>query len=333
MSRIRVLESFPPPRSTTNPYIIQLSRALSADTGIDMHHFSWREALTGDYDVFHVHWPDALLDGRSPLRRAGKRAAAALLLARLRARRIPIVRTVHNPEPHELTRSAAWIDAGVERRTVARIQLNDTVPAEAPDVLIPHGDYRDWFAQYPHDAITAGRIAFVGLIRPYKGVEQLIDAFATLAAHDENVSLMIAGKPRTEVLHAELEHQLSGLPRAIARFEYVSDADLVRVVTSSQIVVLPYHRMTNSGAAVAALSLDRPVLVPDGPTARSLQSEVGAEWVLTFEPPLDAPRLADALDATARRDPAGRVHFVGRDWAGAGARHRAAFERVVRQRP
>ena len=46
--------------------------------------------------------------------------------------------------------------------------------------------------------------------------------------------------------------------------------------------MLPYRHMHNSGAALTALSLDRPVLVPETDVNRDLARETGPGWVVTF---------------------------------------------------
>jgi beta-1,4-mannosyltransferase len=108
-----------------------------------------------------------------------------------------------------------------------------------------------------------------------------------------------------------------------ARLEYVPDADLAREVEQSQLVVLPFDRITNSGSLMLALSLDRPVLVPTTPLTEELAAEIGSDWVLTYEPPLGADGLARALEATEHRT--GRPDLVRRDWPAIGAQHAAAF--------
>src|SRR3954462_15609232 len=96
---VTVLQSVPRPRSTTNPYLVQLVRALPDDVRIE--YFSWRRALAGRYDVLHLHWPEVLLRSPSRARAVARRAATTLLLGVLRARRIAVVRTLHNPQPHD----------------------------------------------------------------------------------------------------------------------------------------------------------------------------------------------------------------------------------------
>ena len=86
--------------------------------------------------------------------------------------------------------------------------------------------------------------------------------------------------------------------------EYVTDDVLVREVTASELVVLPFANMTNSGSLLLALSLDRPVLVPSQPMTEQLAAEVGPGWVLTYAGPLEPAVLLDALAAARRSPPA-----------------------------
>ncbi|MEQ6896510.1 glycosyltransferase [Microbacterium sp. KR10-403] len=329
MATIRVLESFAEPRSTTNPYITQLATALKAEPRLEVAFFSWRRALVGPYDVFHAHWPDALLAGRNPLTRLAKRLAAALLLLRLIVRRTPVVRTMHNVTPHEKSRAAGWFDHALMRRTRIRILLNDAHSSDSDTYVIPHGDYRDWYAKFPRAELIPGRIGFAGLIRPYKGVEDLVRAFRSLSEDDETVSLSIVGMPRTEKLRSNIEEGVAKTPRTSVTFAYVTDEDLVNALTEAELVALPYHHMTNSGAALAALSLDRHVLLPRVPAAETLQAEVGATWVTLFDGPLLPEHLGSALRA-AKAVPAGaKVAFHDRDWKDAGTRHWHAFSAAL----
>lgn len=327
MRRIRVLQSFSEPRATSNPYIHQLAASLRAVPGIDLRTFSWREALRGDYEVFHAHWPDTLLAGSSPLTRAGKRVAVALLLARLRRRGVPVVRTRHNAKPHETSRTIAAVEAGFERLTVQSILLNAVATTPPHATVIAHGHYRDWFARHPHAERVAGRLAFVGLIRPYKGVEDLVAAYRELSAEGVGASLTIAGAPRSAELAAEITAATQGDPTITLTLEYVDDAAFVAAVTASSLVVLPYRAMENSGAALAALSLDRPVLVPRNPMTESLRTEVGEHWVLLFDGTLTAAALRQALAEAEKAT--GSPRFVGREWSDTGEQHRRVFAEAL----
>jgi len=100
-------------------------------------------------------------------------------------------------------------------------------------------------------------------------------------------------------------------------------------VTGAAVVVLPYTEMHNSGAALMALSLDRPVLVPDNPVTRDLGTEVGDGWVLRYGGELTPERLLEAAAEAARLAPGDRPDLGSRDWHHAGAQHLAAYRRAV----
>jgi beta-1,4-mannosyltransferase len=326
---LRVLTSFGRPRPTTNPYIVQLAHALETEPDVELCYFSWRTALTGSYDVVHTHWPESWLVGRTVPRRIARLVLTGVLCLRWRLQRTPVVRTWHNLEPPAgLWRLDYVVLRALDRLTTLRIRLNDCteMPDDAPFVTIPHGHYRDWFEAYPRARAVPGRLAFVGRIRRYKGVEHLIGVFRRLDAGD--LSLSVAGLPSSEELVSEIEELAGSDARVQLLFEYVDDATLVAQVTASSLVVLPYRHMHNSGTVLAALSLDRPVLVPDNEVNRSLAREVGEEWVHLYAGELDDAELIGALDAGARGLPA-HPNLDARGWGDAGRRHVEAYRQAV----
>jgi len=105
----------------------------------------------------------------------------------------------------------------------------------------------------------------------------------------------------------------------------------VDIATSSELVVLPYRFMHNSGSTLAALSLDRPVLVPDNAVNRLLEAEVGPGWVHRFSGELDAEALLSAMEHV-RASARGPVTFIDRDWDLGAARHVEAYRRAIAAR-
>lgn len=330
---IRVLTSFPTPRRTTNPYIVQLFRALQACDDIEPITFSWVRALTRRIDVFHAHWPEILVGGRPSIKKVLRQGLFVLMLLRFRWRGTAIVRTVHNLHlPADLSRIERWLLTWFDRRTDHRVVINPVTPL--PDgqshTLIQHGHYRDWFAEVPKGVPVPGRLAFVGLIRRYKGTEGLVHAFRDL--QDPQLSLTISGNPSSDDLVADLISAAEGDPRIRFRFEFLDDTDLVATVTEAELVVLPYRHMHNSGGALTALSLDRPVLLPDNEVNRRLAHEVGPGWVQLFTGHLDDSDLRQALDAVRAAQllrSTSRPNLSARDWATAGSLHAEAYTRAL----
>jgi glycosyltransferase involved in cell wall biosynthesis len=328
VSTLRVLTSNREPRSTTNPYITMLTAALRRTSAIDLVTYSPRAALLGRYDVVHLHWPETII-GLGGRRRAGtlvRGVLAALFLTRLALTRTPVVRTVHNVEPpadaNTLQRALLrWFD----RLTSHRIVLNDRTECAGPATTIPHGHYRDWY-DGPRSDLIPGRLQYVGLVRRYKGVEGLVEAFRSVA--DGSLMLGIAGAASTPALAANIAALADGDPRVTLRFDFLSDDELVAAVTAAELVVLPYRFMHNSGAALAALSLDRPVLVPDTPVNADLATEVGPGWIHTFTGDLTGEALVTALSA-AREPRAASPDLRAREWAGVGEAHLAVYRAAV----
>lgn len=335
----RVLQSFAEPRPTTNPYIVMLGESLEAAPGVVLLRFSWKRALLGGYDAIHFHWPEALFAARSPVRTWGKRAVFIALVARLRLQRTPVVRTVHNVElPRDVTAVERWVLEQVEALTTVRVVLNSAETDQAPGTPtyeILHGHYVGWFGDVAAREPVRGRIAFVGLVRRYKGVEVLLDAFASTRDEAPHLQLSISGKPSSDDLASLVTSAAREDPRISAHLKFLSDSEFVEAMTRAELVVLPYTFMHNSGAALAALSLARPVLVPDNPVNRRLAAEVGGAWVMTYTGTLTGDDLLRAVRAAQERDPDARPDLSRRDWGQVGRQHYdvyAAAARLRRQR-
>lgn len=326
---LTVLESFPDPRPTTNPYIVMLRDALAAQDGLQLLTFSWRRALLGRWDVFHTHWPEILVSGRTPLRAVIRQVLFSLVLLRARLLHRPMVRTLHNLElPSDLSAVQTILLKTAYRWTTLVITINSTTPSpdDAMHARILHGHYRDWFERVPQSASTPGRVCFVGLIRRYKGVDSLISAFSDLPA-DDGLTLRICGRPSNDGLAQELTELAGGDPRISLHFAYLSDEELVAEITAAELVVLPYREMHNSGGALAALSLNRPVLVPDNEANRALAAEVGGEWVQRYSGSLTGEDIVQAMKVAT--DLRGGPDLGRRDWGQVGFDHLAAFRRAV----
>ncbi len=335
---MRVLQSFPEGRVTTNPYLLQLR--LSLTPYVAVLGFSWRRALLGRYDVFHVHWPEILLQGRTPLRALARRMLFRLLLARLRFTRTALVRTIHNVRSHESgSPREERLLARFDQHTTLWIRLNPftPVPAGALECTILHGDYRQWYSTERVGAPTQthsppGRVLYFGLIRAYKGVETLIDSFRELPPGFNELgrlSLGIVGAVPSAQLARRLELAAGDDPRIDLTLRHASDQELATAIHAAQVVVLPYTEMHNSGAALLALSLNRPVLVPRNVVTIALANEVGAGWVLTYDGPLSSAVLLDALMSSRRSRSVGSPNLSRRGWATGAADHVQAYTRAV----
>jgi beta-1,4-mannosyltransferase len=212
------------------------------------------------------------------------------------------------------------------------INAHTEPPVGLPTAVILHGHYRDWFARFPQSGSVPGRLAYFGLIRPYKGVEDLIAAFRGLP--DDGLSLTVSGKPRTPELTGELRAGAAGDDRITLELEYVSDERLAARVSEAELVVLPYREMHNSGAALAALSMSRPVLLPANAVNVELGDEMGPGWVLTYDGDPTTEVLRQGLAELAATERSPEPNLSRREWSETGRRHVEAYaeaRRLVRR--
>ncbi|MFB4349374.1 glycosyltransferase [Microbacterium sp. CR_7] len=322
--------STPALRETTNPYIVQLVRSVGREA--DVRLFSWRDAIMGRYDVLHVHWPEIFTSASSAPKRWARRVLVSAVQCRLALTRTALVRTAHNERPHE---QAASVDGNILRRwdrlTTLWIVLNErtTTASEAPTAFIPHGHYREHFASYERREPSADLVSVVGHIRPYKGVEDLVSAVVSDARPDA-FRVHVAGKPANSALRKELLEVAGDSPRIDLELDFIDDARMVEVISSSSLVVLPYRNLHNSGVALLALSLDRPVLVPDNAVTRDLQAEVGTDWVHLLKDDVDLPSAIRT--ALSLGIPAGQPDLRAREWSVTAHEHAEAYLRAQKIR-
>ena len=325
--RLIVLESFKKPSDTTNPYIVMLLNGLRRKCQVMT--FSWRRALSGRYDVFHVHWPEILLRSERLSRRIARRAAFSLLLVRLRSRRTPVVRTMHNLKPHEgVPLVDRWLLRRLDRLTTHWIRLNNQTPfSQDQDVTtIPLGHFRDWFPPAPNVSPDPNRLLFFGMIRPYKGIIDLVSAFEQ--TQKDEFHLVIIGKPNSVQLAESITQAAANNPRITLYLEHVDDGVLAQEIARASLIVLPYENLHNSAALLNALSLSRPALVPQTPTTEELAREVGPEWVYTYRGPISPMILENALDSVGNSELT-TPDLSGRDWDAVASEHLAVFNRAV----
>lgn len=102
-------------------------------------------------------------------------------------------------------------------------------------------------------------VLFFGLVRPYKGLEDLLEAVAILG---DGADLLVAGEAYSgrEALHARMEKpDLAGRVRWIDRF--IPDGEVDALFRAADVVALPYRSATQSGVAQIALAFRKPLVL------------------------------------------------------------------------
>ncbi len=257
-------------------------------------HFSRRLGIGGGsgagYDLIHLHWPDSYLRGKSLWSR---RLYAEKLWwdLRMATRRRPLVWTVHNLNRHDLNEDP------VEKRFYRRLARlarrlfvhDDSLIAPVVErlrverekiVVIPHGHYGDFYGPVPPRKEARARlripddarvVLFLGMIRPYKGLEDLIEVWPAVRAAVPEALLLIVGGGRLEGYIEEIRQRVNAVEGVRLDARYVADAEIPCYYGAVDAAVFPFRSITTSGSLILALSYGKPVVTPDVPSiARKL---------------------------------------------------------------
>lgn len=178
--------------------------------------------------------------------------------------------------------------------------------------VIPHGAFAHLTAAPtgppPFGQEARGPVVlFFGLIRPYKGLDLLLEAWRSLgAARRGEAQLWIAGMPRMDLGRAGLAGIETPEGARAAAGEgihvaprFIADAELPAYFARADLVVLPYREIDQSGVLFTALAFGKPLLLSNVGGF----PEIAAGGAGVTVPPGDPEALAGAL-ARLLGDPA-----------------------------
>jgi glycosyltransferase involved in cell wall biosynthesis len=228
----------------------------------------------------------------------------------------PRVMTAHYILPPHASRRAARaahqvfgaMDAVVAHSLHGATRLRDEVGLPAERIrVIPHGAF-DYLTRLPEEkplpeeleGAEGPVVLSFGLLRPYKGLETLLEAFTEVGGAE----LWIVGNPRMSV---EPLHEAAALTGARVRFvtRFVEDAEIPAIFRRADVIALPYLDAEHSGVLYTGLAFGKPMVV----SAVGGFPEVAEHGAARLVPPGDAGALAGALRELVD-DPAAREELA-----------------------
>lgn len=257
----------------------------------------------------------------------------------------PVVLTVHDTVPFNGEKISAFHNNGFDQplwasdRLIVHTQAGRTnlvargLPADKIDV-VRHGPLALKVA--PPSAIASrfndgrGRYTLVlfGEIKPYKGVDVILAALASLPADARAaLRLIVAGRPRMDIeplqrqaTDLQLDDVVEWLPRRL------SDEEMAELFAVADTLVFPYRQIDASGVYYLTKSLRRWMIASavgvfkedmvDGQEGRLVPSE-------------DVAALAAAIDEARREKPLPEASGAGGSWVEIGARTRQVYDKAM----
>jgi glycosyltransferase involved in cell wall biosynthesis len=231
------------------------------------------------------------------------------IAAAARASGTRVVFLCHNVLPHEAKPWDKWLaraaysipHAFVVHARSEKLRLENIVGTRADIRVHPHPVY-DLFTPdtMPDKATARAQLApnarrvvlFFGLIRPYKGVDVLLEALAHIP-QQEGIEAVVAGECYDDVArYQSLVQNLNLQERVHLHLRYIPNDEVALFMAAADVVVLPYRNASQSGIVQIAYACGKPVI-----TSRvgGLPDVVHDGQTGLLVPPADPAALAAAI--------------------------------------
>lgn len=271
--------------------------------------------------------------------------AVPRLDVRLLPRGRPLVQT-----PHGLLRSDPWqggmrsferllgkMDALVALSEYGAEVLRGEAGIEPGRIhVIPHGPL-DYLTRLPEErpllpelaAVEGPVVLFFGLIRPYKGVDLLLEAFREV----EGAELWVVGRPLgVDMGTLSDAARRSGSPvRFVPRF--VEDSEIPALFRRADLVVLPHRDAEQSGVLFTALAFAKAILMSDVGGFPEVAATGAGQTFPSGDAEALAAAISDLLADPGRREQLGAAARAAAEgpysWDTVAAKHIALYEGLL----
>jgi hypothetical protein len=255
--------------------------------GVEASDFNIRKILFSDLSVIQVHFPEHFAMNYPPVAALMRSFMLLLALAICKMRGVSIVWTVHNVAPFEQRNTGLYrllmkaflrlVDGCIFMSRSSEAEFDRRFPQAKPPMRV-----RIAHPSYPVDAASspAGDNIVIGMIGEQKHYKQPLQALRLFkGAHDlVACKLLIAGKVDGARAFAQ---ELTALPPSDVQWldRRLDDQELEQAAGQVNFVLLPYAMITNSGAALYALSCQRVIVTSPLPLFIELRERFGPAWV------------------------------------------------------
>lgn len=185
---------------------------------------------------------------------------------------------IHNMIPHEKSVLDKWFAPRFVKAMDGFVALSKSVLDDVksldkqskPKCFVPHplydhfGEIMDRNEAIKHLGLDENchYMLFFGLVRAYKGLDLLIDAFADERLRKFPLKLLVAGEFYDDIkpyLEQIKKHTLQDV--VIIKNQYIRDDEVKYYFNTADIIVQPYKSATQSGVTQVAYHFEKPVLV------------------------------------------------------------------------
>jgi len=147
--------------------------------------------------------------------------------------------------------------------------------------IVPHGNYTPFIniqqdkkksREYLDLPTEKTILLFFGMIKKVKGLDILLQSFKKVVDINPDTILLIAGKPWENdfAFYQQIIDKNNLSANIISHIKFIPHEHVEHYYCASDLVVLPYKKIYQSGVLMMTLSYERPVLVSDLPPLKEL---------------------------------------------------------------
>lgn len=271
-------------------------------------------------DIFHIHWPESMLNEKKTIKKLFKLMKFFLILNFMKLKNVKILWTAHNFRPHARNKSyllenifykkwLSFIDGILFLSDASQKEFfNHYTQNNILSKVIPHGHYIDYYSSksptnYLKDLFKIDSSDFVvghyGLIKRYKNIVLLLKEFRKIK--NPNIKLIIGGKigNNEKELHNEICKNAKLDERVILYEQFIEDRELIELHGFTDLCIYPYSDIVNSGSVINSLSLGCKVIAPKNKYMSELREKLKEKNLFLFENTFSADFLNKILSHRA----------------------------------
>ncbi|MDD2227815.1 MAG: glycosyltransferase [Candidatus Cloacimonetes bacterium] len=198
--------------------------------------------------------------------------AYGMILSKLTG--IPKVILAHNVASHEKWALAGYLTrfvftkadkiAVLSKATLTELIRKLPLSISKQSVLGYHPIYDCYTKGEAVEASNAHNMLFFGLIKPYKGLDVLLDAMPLVLSKIPDAKLVIAGEVYGDSSPYHKQIDYLGIARSVeTHFRYISEPEVSSFFSNANLCILPYKSASQSGVIATSYSFGVPVLASD----------------------------------------------------------------------
>ncbi|MBD5434839.1 MAG: glycosyltransferase family 4 protein [Treponema sp.] len=198
---------------------------------------------------------------------------------------VKIVHTAHNVLPHDsgskykkiYRKIYNFVDKIIVHVEITKTEICNEFNCEEGKIdVIPHGYLPSKFKlENTNDSFFT--FSFIGFLSDYKGLDILLDVWCNTPAilNNEKCRLVIAGAGNLPCLNT-----IPNDKNIVLENYFHTDEELAKIVAETDVAVLPYRKISQSGVLLTFIAEHIPVIVSDigGLTQPFEQGKIG--WIL-----------------------------------------------------